>query len=88
MSEEYKMPLERVKAAVSPRGVKQDLRTSRALAAVKDSAVATAPEAPAEAPKKTAKKTTKKAEDGEKKPAKKTAAKKAAKKEEKPEDAE
>lgn len=91
MSEEYKMPLERVKAAVSPRGVKQDLRTSRALAAVKDSAVATAPEASEEAPKKkTVKKSAKKAEaeDGEKKPAKKPAAKKAVKKEEKPEDAE
>jgi len=58
LSEMYGMPLERVKEAVGPNGIKRDLVTDKALAVVKDSAKA-----------KKARKTTKKAAKKEETPA-------------------
>ena len=91
LAEQYKMELDAIKAAVPLEELKTDLSYRKALAVVKDSAVAGKPkkaaakkttkktDAASEEKKPAAKKATKKAE-GEEKPAKKPAAKKTTKK--------
>jgi len=91
LAEQYKMELDAIKAAVPLEELKTDLSYRKALAVVKDSAVAGKPkkaaakktakktDAAGEEKKPAAKKATKKAE-GEEKPAKKPVAKKTTKK--------
>ena len=64
LAETYSMPLERVKEAVGPNGIKRDLITDKALAVVKENAKA-----------KKARKTTKKAAKKEEAPAEEEATK-------------
>ncbi|MBE6912613.1 MAG: trigger factor [Ruminococcaceae bacterium] len=71
LSEQYGMEEERIRSFLSVEAMKNDLYTIKALAFIRDNAVAKAP-----AKKTAAKKTAAKADDAEKAPAKKTAAKK------------
>ncbi len=80
LAEEYKMDLEKVKAAVPTIGIKRDLNIRKTSDVVYSTAKVGKKKAAA---KKTAKKAETEAEDEEKKPAKKATAKKTTKKEEK-----
>ena len=71
LSEQYGMEEERIRSFLSVEAMKNDLYTIKALAFIRDNAVAKAP-----AKKTAAKKTAAKADDAEKAPAKKPAAKK------------
>ncbi len=73
LSEQYGMEEERIRSFLSVEAMKNDLYTIKALAFIRDNAVAKAP-----AKKTAAKKTAAKADDTEKAPAKKTATKKPA----------
>ncbi len=80
LAEEYKMDLEKVKAAVPPIGIKRDLNIQKTSEVVYSTAKVGKKKAAA---KKTTKKAETETEDEDKKPAKKAAAKKTTKKEEK-----